>query len=978
MFFRKRVSKTVLKTITLFYLIAGSPAYSADLIRVAPVTNKILMVEFDEGHIDYHGIGEDRYSGNTCYYDALDVDKAGDPANYSLSSEADGNYKSPQTSVNIGRKAKGVDFNNLYEAPREPKHISMHWIYIEMPQPLEPGQSYTLTLNDLAGNTNEFSFVFDVFSLMSETIHVNQIGYVPASTKYAYLSHFMGDFSTDTHPDGGLTLDDLDGSPFHVVRQSDNEVVHTGSISIRKRKSNPEFTHDTFNHRNPTLADVWECDFSAFTGTGEFRIVVENIGCSYPFEIRDDIYREPFYYTIRAMFQQRSGIEKDFSYIEPGLIYHRDHHTDDDGVVMKLRSNKKNVEGVWGWYHDAGDWDCYKTHKRVPLALLMLYDLVPENFGDGEIPNRYKLDPADAGWVEEAGNGIPDVLDEAMWLISFYKRAKDALKAQGLGTGGVPGYAGVDAGAEMPAWEDKREMELEDENVEMTFTYAACAAWLAVCLDKANNGLPNPKSLLWAAEASVAYDWAGTKGTDYARQAIAAAALYRLTGDTKYQTDFQTARSKDDQWNGDLWHNIPDWHFAATCYALTPDGHSGLNTSLRTTCRNELIAHANNEIVNTSQKRGYRLGVNEHINFMLGIFSAPHVSIAAIAYKLTGEDKYLQACYNTCDYQLGGNELNQSYVSGIGERSDQSPFRPDAWFMIDYNSQVYRNPIFPGLIPYGHYKDGDWFSGTAFDWIGDEDYSRSTAYPGIKDFPDAETRFWNRFNIPGSEYTIHQTQIMAIFAYGFLCAPYSQPYVANERPTVSLNLTENEDLGNQEIKTLTVGASADARRIEYYYDWHYIGESRDAAAGFAFEWDLSKYDLRVNSRPTITAVAYDNHGLISKPTDEGDVRVKIIEGTGVGQRGETGFVPDRDWLYPNYPNPFNPTTTVQYELKKESDVTLSVFNVNSERVEVIRKNNVSVGSHTLVWDASYLTSGTYLIRLETEDACHIRKCLLLR
>ena len=949
-------------------LLIANVIFSADLIRVAPVTNKILMVEFDEGHIDYFGRGEDRYNGNKCYYSALNVGSAMDMANYSISSDNDDFYKTPQKPVNIGRKAKGVHFNNIYEDPREPEHIKTHWIYIELPQPLTKDKSYTVTLNNLAANTNEFSFVFDVFSLQSETIHVNQIGFVPAATKYAYLSHFMGDFDTADHPKGGLTLDDLDGSAFHVVNCADNKIVYSGEIALRTRKTNREFTNHTFHHDNAKLADVWECDFSEFTTPGEYKIVVENIGCSFPFEIDPDVYREPFYYTIRAMFQQRSGIEKDLSYIEPGLIYHRDHHTDDDGVVMKLESNDANVEGVWGWYHDAGDWDGYTSHKRVPLGLLMLYDLAPENFADGEIPNRYKFDPADNDWIEEAGNGIPDLLDEAMWLINFYRRAKNALVAQGLGTGGVPGYVGVDAGADKPAWEDKREMKLEDENVEMTFAYSACAAWLAACLDKSNNGEPHPQRDTWITEATEAYAWGKSHGSDNKRKAIAAAALYRATGEVAYQSDFKSLKSQGIGWKNDLlYSSIPDWHFAATCYALTPDDHPGLDTALRTSVRNDIIAQATTETVNSSRDRGYRLGIHKNINFMLGVFSTPHISLAATAYKLSGDEKFLQACYNTCDYQLGGNELNMSYVCGVGERSDPSPFRPDAWFMIDYNSQVYRNPIFPGLIAYAHHKECDWQAGCDFNWVGDEDYSHSTAYPPFKQFPAAEARFWNRNSIAGSEYTVHQTQIQAIFAYGFLCAPFTQAYEANEPPTVELNLNEDEEISVESVKALTVNASPDARRVEYYYDWHFIGESTDAANNFLFHWDVSQYEVRERQRPVITAVAYDDRGMISKPSDAGEQRIRFVAGTGVDIKGDNSIQQPKDWLYQNYPNPFNPQTAITFSLSKKQHVELAAYDIQGRRVDVLVNATKDKGKHSFTWNTHGLASGSYFLTLKSGD-----------
>ncbi|MEO1451860.1 MAG: hypothetical protein AAFV07_20180, partial [Bacteroidota bacterium] len=56
-----------------------SPALGADLIRVSPVTDQILMLHFDEGHLDYEGIGQDRYNGITAYFAFLDLSRAVQP-----------------------------------------------------------------------------------------------------------------------------------------------------------------------------------------------------------------------------------------------------------------------------------------------------------------------------------------------------------------------------------------------------------------------------------------------------------------------------------------------------------------------------------------------------------------------------------------------------------------------------------------------------------------------------------------------------------------------------------------------------------------------------------------------------------------------------------------------------------------------------------------------------------------------------------
>jgi hypothetical protein len=90
-------------------------------------------------------------------------------------------------------------------------------------------------------------------------------------------------------------------------------------------------------------------------------------------------------------------------------------------------------------------------------------------------------------------------------------------------------------------------------------------------------------------------------------------------------------------------------------------------------------------------------------------------------------------------------------------------------------------------------------------------------------------------------------------------------------------------------------------------------------------------------------------------------------------------VPEQFLLYPNYPNPFNPTTTIQFDLTHPQKMTLKVFNVLGQEVTtLLNKAPLSAGVHHIEFDGSNLPSGIYFYRLQTAEFAATRKMVLLK
>lgn len=784
-----------------------TPATNAsELVAVQPLSERVLMLHFDDGYVEHHKRGEPR-SAEKVIVEPLDVALASRPQNYDITSVDDPAYLQPKAPLNVGRKSKGTDFawfTDRWENGRavndRPDHAKEHWLYLELPSPLQAGRTYTVNTRGLVPKATSHKLTFDIARARSEAVHVNTLGYVPdAPTKYAYLYHWMGDR-------GSLDFKAYEGQPFHLVDTQTGKRLFSGKVRFRMAKDNAETGHKTDSppQGNFLKADVWECDFSQFKTPGTYVVAVEGIGCSWPFRIDSDVYRPAFQTVARALYHNRSGIALTKPYTEferpaphnpqltPGfsdkLRYTRVRFSEwgsEGGDPKVLMENSPGaLQDAWGWYQDAGDWDSYYSHLRVAQELLLVFEMGPGKFKDGELD------------IPESGNGVPDIVDEAAWLPRYCYRLRTELMKKGWGTGGVglrvAGDAfGSDEGTRPEgtkvgrgSWEDDRVYMVSAEDPWSTYRYAGAAANLAYVYKIANVKV-DPQGVDWAKEAREAYTWAkaNTRAGDEGEgkpnlknpRAYAAASLFRLTGEKVYEAQF----AKDTEWiKADtlLWEEAL---YGPAIYALganalgaskAPNGKTQQDTAhdaaLLERMRAAILHTANEQLINTVGKRALRWGGNWWFPMLIGQQTTPWVLEGIVGYTLVRESdperarQYLSALYTTADYFLGTNALNQTWVTGLGPRHPTEIFHMDAW----YNG---KGKFHPGLIPYSPWRKAK--DEGAGPW--DADWGNKTVYPAIDEWPGNE-RWWNNRCSPmGSEFTIHQNIGPATAVYGWLCAP---------------------------------------------------------------------------------------------------------------------------------------------------------------------------------------------------------------
>ena len=88
-------------------------------------------------------------------------------------------------------------------------------------------------------------------------------------------------------------------------------------------------------------------------------------------------------------------------------------------------------------------------------------------------------------------------------------------------------------------------------------------------------------------------------------------------------------------------------------------------------------------------------------------------------------------------------------------------------------------------------------------------------------------------------------------------------------------------------------------------------------------------------------------------------------------------------LYANYPNPFNPETKISFRLAESSNITLNIYNPKGQLVKTVLSGKYQAGLQTIVWNGTddaenRVSSGVYLYKLETDSQVLTRKMLLMK
>ena len=619
--------------------------------------------------------------------------------------------------------------------------------------------------------------------LETPVIQLNQVGYNPRATRrYAYVSGWMGD-------GGKLSLDNFPQISNVLVEESDALALRTEVVSDINLVSRPipqiivngEVVVDPDGDgpvKEINLASLPEND-SVY-----YRIQLPGVGVSYRTMVSELATLKAFYVTARGLFLNRWGRDLDCQYTDwcdrpqdHPIVYQAEKSCDGlpcegmfphpipnpnrpipPGNLPQTTPPTDTPRSLVGGHHDAGDFDIRKFHYKVGRDLMRAYELNPNAFKDNQLN------------IPESGNGIPDLLDEILWSLAAWEQLQEA-------NGGV--RSGVESYQHPPlSYSDVDNFPYWTFSIDPYHTLRV--AGLFAQASRLVAPFNNQKALDLRQRAIRAYDYAIGQGINHTLGGpimYASSELYRLTGEARYKTMFESV------WlylmqnpngnplplpsftNSEYW--AAAWYASQKQplmfdYALGYLGSDGANNAYKQKAINSFkdqtlatiariesgSAHRSGRKVGGSITWGGATAVNRYTKDMDASMQLGGIS-----------SNQRQADFNILslisDYVLGANPMGMSWITGLGSKSPTNILWGDSVTFMRLENM----PTMPGIPVYGV---GD-LGGAPY-----YDYGKNVTYPAFETRPQLKKYADVRTFIQNDEFTVDETHTPIVKLFGIL------------------------------------------------------------------------------------------------------------------------------------------------------------------------------------------------------------------
>ena len=630
----------------------------------------------------------------------------------------------------------------------------------------------------------------------SPLFKVNQVGYLPAGPKFAYVGAWLGpnfgpwrpkwgepSFAKTTEGKRGwMLVDAKTGNPVYTSPEWPVLRVQDGTT-----KEGVPFTGE----------ETYEMDFSSVTNEGSYFVSIPGVGRSATFRIAAAAAEDAFQVHMGGLYQKRCGIAKmePYTHWTAGACHTnvvRGTFAPEEGKLDRkvrwfdiIRDNTdwkggERLHVVGGW-HDAADYDRRPAHLNIVNDLCAVYLMRPGNFRDGQLA------------IPENSNGIPDILDEAEWGLRHLLAGQQ--KDGGVGTWiesvGHPGPGNV-------AEKDPMPYALSRATRRSSLMYAAHAALLARChpafrekyLESAKRawgfairGKPGSKIFTVKStkgrfikrteETYVSWDEDKDLPANYLVKA--AVNLNALDGDNRY---FEPILRDMPRLLDDVKHKAWNWIpliFAGEWVLGLPEECKEFFSRWK----GRTLNVANDILRQTETAYAYRApwwapqkGWRHAMSWGQS-HPLRRAQYLVAAHGMTGDEKYLNAASLANDFHNGCNPQGTTLTSGLGT------VYPVAF--LDLPSYVDGLAEYvPGISPYR------WNYGLppkAVEMVFDGDKAKASKWPIWRRWGNLENQ-----TVAASEYTVWETIAPAASVTGYLLSPSATPPAA--RPPSAKKLSD--------------------------------------------------------------------------------------------------------------------------------------------------------------------------------------------
>lgn len=465
-------------------------------------------------------------------------------------------------------------------------------------------------------------------------IAVDLLGYRPEDIKIAVVKEF-------------------DSETFEVVDITTNLPVYTAKI--RGDAIRDESTGDI----------TYIADFTGLKTPGKYQLWLPGTTVrSNEFRIHSDVYRSAALASLESYYYQRCGVE-----VNNGTIWRHAPCHINDAVFFDNPSSAKDMIGGW---HDAGDYGKFVTTATLSVAFLMyLYETEPTKFSDHQL------------LIPEVGNGIPDILDEVRWeltwllkmqredggvyhKVSTKKWTGEYLPHRDTGTRYIFRVSSTATGAFAAVTAlGARSFKKWDPEFAHVLLKASVNAWSF--LDNHREivppgGFENPPGVVGGAYADE---------NDVDERLWASVELYRLTGNTDYHKYFLANYTRFGGVNYPIsWRNVQNFAY----YSYLQDPRLSSNQDAQNYIVSTLKGYSDN-LVKRIEGNGYRCVLKgSHYYWGSNGVALGFAFDLIQAYEVTREPRYLSGALDVLHYILGRNAFSLSFVTGVGSNAVTHPY----------------------------------------------------------------------------------------------------------------------------------------------------------------------------------------------------------------------------------------------------------------------------------------------------------------